>query len=218
MEGSPKNKTEKFFAAYKEQRFSRGQILIFSGEISKDVFFLTSGKAKKYSTNYKGEEIILTTFKKGTFFPVSQAIHQNMPNRYYYAAETDMTAYRAPATEVYEFMMQHPDELMALLKRVYNGLDEMLGRVVTLVATNALGRVIYELVVTTRKLGTMEPSGHYFLDINERGIGARTGLTRETVNREIRKLKDAGFVEIERRGIVVKNLAGLEAKLYKELI
>jgi DNA-binding transcriptional ArsR family regulator len=108
--------------------------------------------------------------------------------------------------------------MMALLRRVYIGLDEMLGRIVTLVASNAYGRVIYEVVVATKRFGKLEKDDCYFVDVNEKALAARTGLSRETVNREIRKLKDAGLLEVERRGLVVKNLPALEKKLYKELL
>lgn len=213
---TPRQKIEQFFSAYREQRYSRGQILVFNGEVSKDVFLLMEGRVKKCSTNYKSEEIILTTFKPGSFFPISQAIQEKMINHYFYIADTDVIVRRAPAQLVVEYLEENPDVMMALLRRVYSGLDEMLGRVVTLMATNALGRVVYELFTATRRFGVKE-NDHYVVDINEVGLAARTGLSRETVNREISKLKRQDLIEVERRGIIVKDLGALERRIYREI-
>ncbi len=213
-----KEKTDAFFEQYHERTFSKGQIIVFAGEFNKDVYYLVKGRIKKYSVNYRGDEIVLTIFRPGSFVPVAQAINQKTVNRFYYAAETDVTVRIAPTEEVVGLLMENPDIMMSLLHRVNRALDEFLGRAVSLMASSALSRVAYEIYVETTRFGKLEDSGNYFIEVNERNIAARTGLTRETVNREIRKLKDLEAVAVERRGLVVKDLQLLEKKLYKELL
>lgn len=209
---------EEFFSDYPERTYAKGQILVFAGENSKDVFYLRRGRIKKYSVNYKGDEIILNIFRPSSFVPIAEAIDQRLVNRYYYAAETDVVVQKAPNAKVVTMLEENPEVMMALLRRVYRGLDEFLGRAVSLMAANALSRVAYEIYVEAKRYGIVESDGKLFLDVTERGIAARTGLSRETVNREIRKLKDLKAVEVERRGIVLKDLSLLEKKLYKELL
>jgi CRP-like cAMP-binding protein len=115
-------------------------------------------------------------------------------------------------------LLKNPDVMLALLHRVNRGLDEFLGRAVSLMASSALSRVAYEIYIETKRFGVKEPNDYFFIDVNERDIAARTGLTRETVNREIRKLKDIQAIKVERRGLIVKDLLLLEKKLYKELL
>jgi len=196
----------------------KGQILVFPGENQNQVFYLVEGKIKKYSVNYRGEEIIMNIFRAGSFLPVHVAIGQPEVNRYYYAADTDIKVHVAPKKEVTRMLYDNPDTMMALLHRVNMGLDEFLGRAVSLMASSALSRVAYEIFIEAKRYGQKNTDGKYHIELNERNIAARTGLTRETVNREIRKLKDIKAVSIERRGIVVDNLALLETKLYKELL
>lgn len=150
--------------------------------------------------------------------PIAQAINQKTVNRFYYAADTDVTVRIAPTGDVVKMLHENPDIMMALLHRVNRGLDEFLGRAVSLMASSALSRVAYEIYIETTRFGTLEDSGYYFIEVNERNIAARTGLTRETVNREIRKLKEIDAVAVERRGLVIKDLQLLEKKLYKELL
>lgn len=150
--------------------------------------------------------------------PIAQAINQKAVNRFYYAADTDATTRIAPTGDVETMLFENPDVMMALLHRVNRGLDEFLGRAVSLMASSALSRVAYEIYIEATRFGVKEDNGDYFIDVNERSIAARTGLTRETVNREIRKLKELSAVKVERRGIIVLDLKLLEKKLYKELL
>lgn len=216
-EQTTQEKVDAFFENFRELKFSKGEIIIFAGENNNNVYYLIEGRIKKYSVNYKGDEIVLTIFRPPSFLPIAQAINQKTINRFYYAAETDVIVRRAPTQKVVEMLKENPDVMMKLLLRVNRALDEFLGRAVSLMASNALSRVAYEIYIETTRFGTKEDD-HYLINLTERNIAARTGLTRETVNREIRKLKQMNAVQVERRGIIVKDLRYLEKKLYKELL
>jgi CRP-like cAMP-binding protein len=215
---TPRQKVDAFFSEYRELRYSKGEIIVFAGENNNNVYYIIEGRVKKYTVNYKGDEIILTMFRPPSFLPISQAINQKTINRFYYAADTDLVVKRAPAHKVVAMLHENPDVMMSLLLRVNRALDEFLGRAVSLMASNALSRVAYEIYIETTRFGIPDKDGHYLIEITERNIAARTGLTRETVNREIRKLKEMNAVVVERRGIVVKDISYLEKKLYKELL
>lgn len=150
--------------------------------------------------------------------PIARVISQNEINRFYYAADTDLEVYVVPSKQVTKMLIEQPEIMLALLQRVNRGLEEFLGRALSLMAGSALSRVVYEIFVEARRFGIEEQGGAIFVELNERGIAARTGLTRETVNREIRKLKHLGAVSVERRGLLVKDVSLLEKKLYKELL
>ncbi|MEQ1666728.1 MAG: Crp/Fnr family transcriptional regulator, partial [Bdellovibrionales bacterium] len=215
---SPRDKTKQFFSNYHERNYGKGQILVFAGDTNKDVYYLVAGRIKKYSVNYKGEEVVMTIFRPGSFVPISQSIGQKTSNRFHYAADTDITVRVAPSSDVINMLLKNPDIMMSLLLRVNRGLDEFLGRSLSLMAGSALSRVCYEIYIEATRFGIKEEGNNIFIEINERSIAARTGLTRETVNREIRKLKNIDAVGVERRGLVIKNLPLLEKKLYKELL
>lgn len=214
---TPSQKTSQFFSKYREKLYSKNEIIIDPEQPSDNVYYIVSGKIKKYNVNYKGEEVILTIFRKGSFIPISTSIGQNLKNRFYYAADTDVVVKVAPGEDVVKMLNHNPDIMMSLLHRVNRGLDEFLGRSLSLMASSALSRVAYEIFTEAKRYGLDEEGGK-FIELSERGIAARTGLTRETVNREIRKLKDFNAVKVERRGIIVTNLTKLETKLYKKLL
>jgi len=210
------HKVEEFFAKYRLRSYTKGQILILNDESTENVYYLIKGSVKQYDVTYRGDEIILNIFKPPAFFPMSIAINHT-PNPYIYEADTDIELRQAPADEVVEFIKANSDVMYDLLSRLYRGVDGLLGRTAHLMGSSAKSRLIYELILEARRFGTSQEDGSCLLSINEKDLGARAGLSRETVNREVHKLKSEDFIAISNKAIVIKNLANLEKKLGREV-
>lgn len=205
-------KIEEFFGQYNLRHYSKGQILLLNGDETDYVYHLISGKVKQYDVSYRGDEVILNVFKPPAFFPMSLAINKGV-NPYIYEAETDIEIRQAPANEVVEFVKANPDVLLDLLSRVYRGVDGLLGRVVHLMSSSARSRLLYELIIECRRFGKDQPAGGCVITLNEKDLGARAGLSRETVNREVSKLKKDGLIKVSHNNFLVKDVAELEHKL-----
>lgn len=120
-----------------------------------------------------------------------------------------------PASEVFEFVKANPDVMLDLLSRLYRGVEGVLGRMVHLMSSNASSRLMYELLLNARRFGKTDKAGHH-LGLSEGDLAARTGLTRETVSREIHKLKDIGLIKVEKQGLVITDIEALEKLLTAE--
>lgn len=202
---------EAFFSAYRVRRYTKGQVLILNGDQTEHVYNIVSGRVKQYDVTYRGDEIILNTFKPPAFFPMSLAMNKT-PNPYTYEAETDIEVRQAPASDVVQFLHDNPAVTYDLLSRVYRGTDGLLNRMAHLMASSAKGRLMFELLIACRRFGKAEGAG-YKLVMNETDLGARAGLSRETVSREMRKLEKEGFVEVKSGTVTIKDLAAFEKKL-----
>lgn len=208
-------KVEQFFAKYTLRSYSKGQILLLADEKANNIFYLESGRVKCYDVSYRGDEVIVNVFRPPSFFPMSLAIN-NGTNPFIYEAETDVKLRMAPADLVVEFVRDNPDVLFDLLSRVYRGIDGLLGRMAQLMSGNASSRVLYELVIECRRFGKPSQTGCE-ISINEKDLAARVGLSRETVNREISKLKKQDFLVINSGSMTVRNVAELAKKLGQEI-
>jgi CRP-like cAMP-binding protein len=206
------NKIEDFFSTFRLRKYEKGQILILNGDETIYIYHLVSGKVKEYDVTYRGDEIILNIFKPPAFFPMSLALNK-VPNPYIYEAETDIEVHQVPAGDAIQFLKDNPDVVLDLLSRVYRGVDGMLGRMAALMSGSAKSRLMYELILEARRFSKKQNNGSYILDVNERDIGARAGLSRETVSREMRKLKNDGLVSVSPPHIIINNLDELELKL-----
>lgn len=203
---------EKFFSQYRVRKYSKGQILILNGDTPDSVYQIVSGRVKQYDITYKGDEIILNVFKPPAFFPMSIAINRTA-NPYTYEAETDIEVRQAPAEDVVEFLRAHPDVLFDLLSRVYRGLDGLLGRMAHLMASSAKGRLMFELLIACRRFGEENADGSRTITINETELGARAGLSRETVSREMSKLEKEDLVKVKSGKLTIVDLKKFETRL-----
>jgi CRP-like cAMP-binding protein len=205
-------KVDKYFSQYPKRSYPKGQILVFRDETPEHIFYIVHGQVRKYDVSYRGDEVIVNIFKPPAFFPMSWAINRS-PNHYFYKTETETELHVVPVDDALNFIKDNPDVLLDLISRVYKGMDGLLGRVVHLMSGSAKSRLIYELIIECRRFGTSKQDGGYLLTANEADLAARSGLSRETVSREMRSLKTEGLVSISSKGISVKSLAALEKKL-----
>ncbi len=205
-------KVELFFSAYRLKAYEKGQILIHNGEKSKDLFFIIKGKVKEYDVNSRGDEVIVNIFRHPAYFPLSHAFDKTI-NRFIFEAETDIEVRQAPIEAVFEFLKANPDVMMSLLERIYAGIDGVLGRMAHLMSSNASNRLVFEIILEAKRFGTPGKNGVIDIHINEKDLGARAGLSRETISREINKLKAKKIISIENKLIKINNLDELQKSL-----
>jgi CRP-like cAMP-binding protein len=206
------NKIEEFFKQYPLKSYDEGQLLILADENPKAIIHLISGNVREYDISYRGDEIVVNVFKPPAFFPMSWAINQQ-PNRYFFEAASKVVAREAPPEEVLEFLKQNPDVMLDLLGRLYRGVDGLMRRMAHLMGGSARSRLLFELIIEAKRFGKVGKDNSCAIDISETEIGARAGLSRETVSRELRELKKQGLLNVNRQGILLKDIDGLEAVL-----
>lgn len=208
-------KLESFFSQYRLRKYSVGQVLILNGDKSEYIYYILRGKVKQYDVTYRGDEIILHVFQPPAFFPMSQAINKSV-NNFIYEAETDIEIRQAPSDDVVQFINANPDVMYDLLARLYKGMDAILGRMVQLMSGSAKTRLIYELLEDARRFGKTQKDGSLLLKINEKELGARAGLSRETVSRELHKIMSDNIL-LQNKSIVIKDLDILKKQLGNSL-
>jgi CRP-like cAMP-binding protein len=204
-------KIEAFFELYPKQQFPKGHVLVHAGENPPGVFYLVKGSVREYDIANNGEEVVVNVFNPHAFFPMSYVVNRT-PNEYFFEAAKDITVRQAPIDASLNFLTTNPDVLFDLLSRVFSGTDGVLRRLAHLMGGTAMSRLTFELIISCRRAGKAS-NGEYRIMLKETELATRTGLTRETVNRQLRILKDQGLVEIIQGGLAIKKLDELEHKL-----
>lgn len=206
------DKVQHFFSQFPLRTYPKGQILIFADESPDHIFYLVKGKVRKYDVSYRGDEVIVNVFKPGSFFPMSWALNRT-DNKFFYKTEEPTELHLVPADKAVDFLKSNPDVVLDLLSRMYRGMDGVLGRMVHLMAGSAKNRLAYEVLIECRRFGEKGNTGACRLKITEIDLAARSGLTRETVSREIQKLKDKNVLVLDGKVLIVNDLTALEAEL-----
>jgi CRP-like cAMP-binding protein len=132
---------------------------------------------------------------------------------YYYQASSDLEVYQAPEEDVLALIKSDVDLLLAFLGQSHLALERTANKMNRLMSGNARDLIIFDLLTEVRANGKVDPEGRYVVSISEQELGARAGLTRETVSREINKLKDLDLLKTNRGRIILTDIMALESRL-----
>jgi CRP-like cAMP-binding protein len=212
MTSDATKKVKDFFDSYPMHAFDKGQILIYGGDDPSGIIYITKGEVRQYDIAPNGEELVVNVYKPGAFFPMYWAINKT-PNKYFFETVNKVEVRQAPIEETIKFVKDNPDVMFDLLSRVYSGLNGVLQRMTQLMGGTAYSRAVFELINACKRFGKQQPDGSYIIEIPENELAKRAGLTRETFNRELRKLKSKNVIEIVSGGVVIKDLKELESKI-----
>lgn len=206
-------KIAQFFSRFTPKTYKKGEIIIRADDTPTQVFYLEQGTVRAYAISQKGEELVVTIFKPFSFFPMSQAVNQT-PNNYYYEAMDEVILRKAPTGDVILFIKDNPEILFDLLSRVYKGVEGMMTRMTYLMGESAYKRLLIELVIHAKRFGEKKNEG-VEITLSEKEIAAQSGLTRETVSREIKHLKDKQLIRFEKNTLHINDITALETEISK---
>jgi CRP-like cAMP-binding protein len=203
---------DEFFSRYPMRRYKKGQVLILAGEKTPHAFYLIEGRIRVYDVTYRGEEIVVNSFKAPIVFPLPLIVH-NSTTPYIYEASTDIVIRQAPVDETKTFLQREPTVVYDLLGDLYVMLDRLFERMVHAFSSSAKNRLVDALIDECREFGILQKDGSYVVAISERELGARAGLSRETISREAKALKATRLIEVHHSAIVIPDLERLEQYL-----
>jgi CRP-like cAMP-binding protein len=212
MQEAIAKKIDTFFHQFRQQTYKKRQIIIRADEDPTGILYLKEGIVKKYAISQKGDELVVNLFKPVSFFPMSWALIET-PNNYYYEAVTDVVVWKAPKDKVIMFVKQNPDVLFDLMCRVYTGTEGMLTRMTYLMAGNAYARLLTELIIQAKRFGKQQADGKIMIKVSEKELAAQSGMTRETVSREMKTVKEKGLIVTEKGQLLLTDIASLEEEL-----
>lgn len=202
-----------FFLQYPLKSYHKGQILIYAGDDPAGVFYIESGKVRKYDIDPTGIEVVLNVFQPKVFFPISWAINKT-PNKYFFEAATPIEVRRAPVEDFVAYLKAHPQVTYELLQEAYSGGEKAQRRVVLLMSGSTRSRIVFELLIEGRRSGEMRDDGSCVVTVGVADLAQRAGLSRVTVSRELARLVETEKV-LSRlgRSFVIHDYNALEALL-----
>jgi CRP-like cAMP-binding protein len=205
------DKVTHFFGQYERLRYKKGDYLKILDKQPHGISCLQSGVVRCLSLSKAGAELTINIFKPISFFPVGWVINDANDN-YTYEAVTDVEVSIAPKDKFKVFLQNNPDVVYDLLKRIYRGLEGYFLRLESLLSRDPYFRVLVQLVIHTRRFGVQEGE-KYKVNLTHTQLAALSGLTRETVTREIKKLEEQKLIDYEGKKLTVLNLEKLEEHL-----
>lgn len=191
-------KVMQFFARYPLREYSRGEVLVQAGA-HPPVFYIESGVVVQRDIAENGAAVTLNMLKKGAFFSMPNVLNDT-PALFRFEAYDAVSVRQAPAEEVKQFIHNNPEVMFDLLQRISRGTDGLLKRMARQMGGSAGERIVQEITILQARIGTEKG-----IKMTEADLAAQTGLARETVSRELKRLRDKativqnhGYLRIDR--------------------
>lgn len=184
------------FNNYPAKRFAKGDVILTAGAAPQVLFYLKKGNVLQYVDSNQGKELIIHIYMPGALFPLSWGLNNEIPNFNLKAMITSEVVL-VPKKDFEKLINNKPDVLMKLTKNLVSGLMGLSKRVEILSFENAEVRITNTLKYLERHFGPK-------FEFTHEGLAALTGLTRERVSIEMKKLKDKKVLEYK-RGVITLN-------------
>lgn len=202
-----------FFKAYKPLSFRKNEILFRPGDSFQNIMFVRSGYIRLFLTTSEGREITLNIFKPAFYFSFMFGVIDES-NKYYFEALTPIEAWSAPRTAFVEFLKKNPEIMFELTKNISRGFKDLLLGYEALTSPDAYSKIASTIYVLSNRFGVKKNDNVEFeLKFSHQELAGFTGLTRETVSKQMERLEKEGRIEIKKRLIIVKNFTDFENSL-----
>lgn len=210
MEAKVQSSLLDFFShAGKFERLEKGSTL----KTGNSVYLLVSGMVGMFSYTKDGVERAVNIFRPQALFPLSQ-VFTGKTDPYLYQAVSSVTVYRAQARDVERLLSTNHEVLLDLVKRIYRGLEGYYRRMEVLLAGGARQKLATSLLIHALRFGQKQEDGSWQVVVSQNFLGVQAGLSRETVARELAKLKKEGTVRYLGRKLIVKDIQVLEKETF----
>ncbi len=183
------------------RRLARGQVLFTEDEVSDAVFVIVEGRIKVLVSSPRGDELVVSVLGPGELLgelSVLDGSHRSASA----VALDEVALWCIPADALLTLLRGSAPAAMALNA-------ELAGRLRRLTIATA-DLVFLDLPRRLAKFLVAGPGGTGVDQLAQAEVAAQLGVTRQTLNRALRRLQDRGWIEVHRSAVEVVDAAALE--------
>jgi len=188
----------------------KGQHIFRAEEAFESFYAVRSGSVKVYMINESGEEQIIGFYFPGEIIGFDAIEHHKHTCS---AVTLETTTYCSmPYEKINDICMQIPDlqnQMFRLLSREISNENQLLLTINKRSAEERVATFLISLSSRFKKLGYS--AREYNLPMSRQEIGNYLGLTIETVSRLFTKFQKNDLIKINRKAIILEDLAALHA-------
>ena len=188
------------------KRLQKGELLFSEGDPCTGLFLVVSGKMRIFKLSASGREQMLAIEGPGSSFaelPVFDG--GNYPAAA--AASEDAELLFISRKDFQNFCREHPEVALKVIAVVGGRLRRLVGIIEELSFTTVRQRLIALILQLAERDGTRGKEGiHLELKKSHQDLAAELGTVRELVSRNLSRLQAEGYLEVEGRQLVVRDV------------
>ncbi len=195
------------------RRVAKDEMLVAEGDSCDGLFVVQAGAIKTFKMADTGREQVLTIERAGsTVGDLPLFDGGNFPTSA--AAVEDSILLYLPKREVLELCKQHSEVAFAVIRTLATRFRYLTSLVEELSLKEVSHRLARFLRDRALRYGARTRRGIEFpLEETNQEIGAEIGTVRDLVSRNLRRFVDRGIIRLERRKVIVLDMAELEAQV-----
>lgn len=188
----------------KEEPYQKGHVLARPGTVQETGYIIVSGLVRQYDIRENGTDITLNLYKPGSIISLPWILTE-APNTSFFECVSACVLLPLPTATLRHAFHSNSDLTLATLTRLARGIDGMLQRLAAHSSNDASYRLLTELTVEAARFGTTHQYGTQ-VTITPSELAARTGLSRETVSRQLSHLQKTGRLSRAPKGYIVHQM------------
>ena len=205
--GLDQEELQHFADLTREKFYPKGSVVLFEDDPGDSLFVVRQGRVKVVLIGEDGREVILGVLGAGEHFGELSLI-DDRPRSAHVIAMDDAHLLVLRREDFRKRVESSPAVAWSLLKELSRRLraaDEKIGGLVLLDVPGRIARLLLDLA---------EEGGGERIEksLTHQTIAQIIGASRETVSRAMKEFQDAGWIEVERRRVILSDRPALEAR------
>jgi CRP/FNR family cyclic AMP-dependent transcriptional regulator len=193
---------EDFLASAHKRRYPRASTIIFAGEESNSIFYITKGSVTVLIEDDTGKEIIVAYLNEEDFFG-EMALFGEGTRTAWVKAKTECEVAELGYQKFVELSEQDTGMLFELATQLADRLVKTTQKVGDLAFLDVTGRVAGTLLALCKEPDAITHPKGMQIKITRQEIGRIVGCSREMVGRVLKTLVDQGLVSVKGKTMVV---------------
>jgi CRP-like cAMP-binding protein len=192
-----------------ERVYQKGEIIFREGAYSSGIFYIKSGKAKKYTTDKEGREQIIYVANTGELIGYHAILSEDRYPDSATALEKSIIVFISK--EDFLAVLQQSTILSTrLLKTLSHEFVVLVNSLTLFAQRSARERLALQLLVLREKYKEgSEPGMDIEINLSRNDLASLVGTVRENVVRLLTELKEEGILETKGRKIIVRDVKKL---------
>ena len=193
---------EDFLSSAHKRKYPRGSTIIYAGEDSDSIYFITKGSVTVLNEDDTGREIIVAYLNEGDFFGEMGMFGEGARTAWV-KAKTECEVAELGYQKFAELSKKDAGMLYQVAAQLADRLDKTTKKVGDLAFLDVTGRVARTLLDLCKEPDAMTHPDGMQVKITRQEIGRIAGCSREMVGRVLKTLEDQGLVSVKGKTMVV---------------
>ena len=200
-------------ALLQKQTLRKGAVLFRNGEEGHSLYMITAGKIKIVRQSRDGDEMILAVLSTGDFCG-EMVLLDGLPRSADAIAVEETHLYGLNRKDFLAYVMNNETAVKAILSALSKRLRKADDFLEDIFFLNVAARLAKKLIELAMSNGFRESeNGPIKLSVTQKDLAGMIGTTRESVNKELRALREKNLISLAGSVLLIHNLEALKQRI-----